>query len=123
MTKKVLDVGQCNADNYRINEVLTEKFDVELHRAHSHDEAITMASSTSFDLILINRLLDADGSEGMAVLKSLQNTEATQSVPTMIVSNFEDAQTAAVAAGAVPGFGKSQLNNPATFELLGKYLG
>jgi len=40
----------------------------------------------------------------------------------MVVSNYQDAQTAAVEAGAVQGFGKSALNTDQTKELLAKYL-
>ena len=34
----------------------------------------------------------------------------------MLVSNFEDAQAEAEAAGALPGFGKTQMYDPRTRE-------
>ena len=40
----------------------------------------------------------------------------------MMVSNYADAQDKAVADGAVSGFGKAALDDPATVELLGTYL-
>ena len=40
----------------------------------------------------------------------------------MLVSNLEDAQAQAVAAGAQPGFGKAALQKPRTIELLREYL-
>jgi hypothetical protein len=40
----------------------------------------------------------------------------------MLVSNHEDAQRAAVEAGAVPGFGKAALGHPAMLARMGNYL-
>jgi hypothetical protein len=34
----------------------------------------------------------------------------------MLISDFPTAQTAATAAGALPGFGKSQINDAATLQ-------
>ena len=59
--RRLLDVGQCNADHFRISKTLGKIFDIEIQRAHSHDEAIKLAMATPFNLVLINRLLDADG--------------------------------------------------------------
>jgi len=121
--RKVLDVGQCNADNSQISGLLQKHFDVQVDRSHSLDQAIESATSTKYDLILINRLLDADGSEGMDVLNSLKNNSASAETPVMIVSNYQEAQDKAVASGAVAGFGKSALNSPETLERLTQYLG
>ena len=123
MTKKVLDVGQCNADHSRISDLLTRSFDVQISRAHSHDEALQLATDTPFDLILINRLMDADGSEGMSILHTLKSKPDTSEVPVMIVSNFEDAQNSAVESGAKRGFGKSALDDKETINVLSELLG
>jgi len=121
-TLKVLDVGQCDFDHSSISQHLSSHFDVTVERAHSFEEAIKLAGETKFDLVLINRLLDRDRSEGMKILKTLKSDEATSSIPVMLVSNFEDAQTEAVAAGAEQGFGKANLDSETTTELLKKYL-
>lgn len=122
MKRQLLDVGQCDADHYRISTTLGKNFDVEIQRAHSHDEAVKLATDTPFDLILINRLLDADGSRAMNVLSTLKTTPSAAQIPVMIVSNFEDAQKTAVEAGAVHGFGKAALDSDATKEILAEYL-
>lgn len=122
MKRKLLDVGQCNADHFQISTTLGKFFDIEIQRAHSHDEAITLAMDTPFDLILVNRLLDADGSPAMDVLSSLKATPSTAEIPVMVVSNFEDAQKTAVEAGAVRGFGKAALQDNETKMLLANYL-
>ena len=102
--------------------MLNQNFDVEIHRAHSHDEAVKMALDSSFDLILINRLLDADSSPGMDILNSLKTQPSTAETPVIVVSNYQDAQDAAVEAGAEAGFGKAVLNEDETKTILAKYL-
>ena len=77
-----------------------------------------MAKDLKPDLVLINRLYDANGDEGMETLRALKADEATSNIPIMVVSNYSDAQDAAVAAGAIQGFGKSALNTPETLALL-----
>jgi len=122
MPKKVLDVGQCDLDHGNITALLKANFEVDVARAHSRSEAISMAISDSFDLVLVNRLFDADGSEGMAVVSDLKTNERTADVPVMIVSNYEEAQVAAVEVGAVRGFGKSAMGSDAILDLLKSYL-
>lgn len=121
--RKVLDVGQCNADNYRISELLQKHFDAQVDRSHSLDEAIKSATNTAYDLILINRLLDADGSAGMDVLSSLKSDPASAKIPVMIVSNYQDAQDQAEKNGAMAGFGKANLDSPETLDKLSQFIG
>ena len=123
MTRKVLDIGQCGPDHWGISNLLLKHFSVEISRAESYDEAIRLARASSYDLILINRLLDADGSPGIDILQTLKSEPTTANMPVMLVSNFEDAQQEAISMGAVRGFGKSQLNNPSTLKALGEFLG
>ena len=122
MKRKVLDVGQCNADNSRISQLLQKHFDAQVDRSHSLDEAVKAATSTAYDLILINRLLDANGSAGMDVLASLKSNPASADIPVMIVSNYQEAQDQAVQNGAVAGFGKAALDSTDTLEKLSQYL-
>lgn len=122
MKKIVLNVGQCHPDHGSISRLLTSHFDVDVVRANSHSETLQLVQEQSFDLILINRVLDADGSSGMELLSLLKSNAATSNVPVMLVSNYADAQAAAVATGAVSGFGKNSLNAAATLTELKKYL-
>ena len=123
MKRKVLDVGQCNADNYRISKLLQQHFDVQIDRSHSLTEATEAESNTAYDLILINRLLDADGSAGLDVLASLKVDPSSADIPVMVVSNYQDAQDLAVQRGAVVGFGKADLDSEAILAKLKQYLG
>ena len=102
--------------------VLSKIYDIEFHRADSFDDAIQKSLDQQFDLIMINRLMDLDRSEGMAILHELKSNPQTENTPAMIISDYQDAQEAAVAAGASPGFGKARLDTPQTFELLSNFL-
>jgi hypothetical protein len=46
----------------------------------------------------------------------VKEDDALAKVPVMLVSNYAAAQAEAVAAGAVPGFGKSSLGRPDMLE-------
>ena len=84
MSRKVLDVGQCNFDNSRITHFLKQHFEVEVDRSHSHDEAVKLALDTPYDLILVNRILDADATQGMDILSTLKTKPSTAETPVMI---------------------------------------
>lgn len=122
IVRNVLDVGQCSPDHFSISQMLTKHFEVQVQQAHSFDEAIQQASITCFDLILINRVLDADGTSGYEILKALKADPVTAEQPVMLVSNFEDAQQQAIADGAVQGFGKSKLHQQETLDMLKPFL-
>jgi PleD family two-component response regulator len=119
---RVLDVGQCNLDHTNISRLLQENFAAAVDRAASPDQVFYMVGYYDYDLVLVNRILDADGSEGLALIKRMKEDEATRELPVMLISDLEDAQALAEAAGAVPGFGKKALNDPRTVELLSQHL-
>jgi CheY-like chemotaxis protein len=119
-----LDVGQCNFDHRSISEHLSSRFGAIVDRAHGLDDARQALAKERYALVLVNRQLDADGSPGVDVVKAIKSDAdpALASVPVMLVSNFADAQEAARAAGAEPGFGKAQLDSPETDAKLGALL-
>ena len=123
MTRKVLDVGQCQPDHARIARLLQGNFEVEIQCANSRDQALELAAQGLWDLILINRILDADGDNGLEIVRLLKSDPRTSAIPVMLVSNFPDAQTSAVEAGAERGFGKQELDEPATVDRLREWLG
>lgn len=123
MTKRVLNVGQCNPDHASISRFLTANFSAAVDRADELDETLEMLRAKTYDLVLINRKLDIDYSDGMRILKTLKADEEFREIPVMIVSNYADAQEAAVAAGAAHGFGKAELGNPETVARVGAVLG
>ena len=60
MTRRVLDVGQCNPDHAVLSRLLNEHFDVEIVRAHGESDTIGALQSGDFDLVLINQKLDQE---------------------------------------------------------------
>lgn len=116
--KTLLDVGQCDADHARIRDLFSRVAQTRVLRAHRLADAAEIARKNSVDLILVNRLLDKDGSPGLDVIRSLKQDPQTSEIPVMLVSNFPDAQHEAVSAGAVAGFGKNQLDDPGTLDRL-----
>jgi CheY-like chemotaxis protein len=121
--KRVLSVGQCLADHGSISRVLGREFGAEVVPADTADEALARLRQGPFALVLVNRVLDGDGSPGVDVVRRLKADEALRAVPVMLVSNYDDAQQGAVQEGAVKGFGKGQLTSPATRERLRPFLG
>lgn len=122
MTKTVLDVGNCNPDHSAIQRMLTSRYDVVVLRSHQLTDALQILSQQKVDLIVINRKLDMDYSDGVEILKHLKQHHDFKSIPTMIITNYPDQQLAAVAEGAEYGFGKLQYSEPATHERLSRFL-
>lgn len=116
-SKRVLSVGQCFADHSSLSRTLKKHFDADVVAADSASEAIGLLEQQTFDLMLVNRVFDANGASGVDLIRQLMQGVPQATVPVMLVSNYEDAQREAVAAGARPGFGKSALAQP---QMLGR---
>lgn len=69
-------------------------------------------------LMLINRVLDGrlDADGGIDLIAQLSGGDASPKM--MLISNYADAQEQAEQAGAMPGFGKSDIRDSATETLL-----
>lgn len=119
---RVLDVGNCHPDHSAIARMLVQHFDVEVDRVMHVDEAWRQLRERSYDLVLVNRIIFEDGSEGMPLIERMQQGESTQKVPVMLVSNYADAQARATAAGAIMGFGKSDIGDVDVIRRLSKLL-
>lgn len=122
MSKRVLDVGQCNPDHAAICRLLETNFDVNVVRTQELADTLREAQKQPCDLILINRKLDIDYSDGMEIVRAIKADPGLASVPVMLITNYPEFQQAAVAEGAVPGFGKDELRLPGTLEKLKAYL-
>lgn len=102
-TVTVMLVGHCGPDSHLL--------------AHAVRSAVPNAKvvnntdekdlwETGADLLLVNRVLDGWYEDGRGL--RLVEAAASRGVPVMLISNYADAQAAAEAAGACPGFGKSE---------------
>jgi CheY-like chemotaxis protein len=123
MSKKVLSLGQCAADHYAISHFLETSLGAEVIAADTVPEALAQLRADPFSLVLVNRLLDANGASGLAFISQIKEDPALAEIPVMLVSNFPDAQKQAVARGALLGFGKASLGDVRIGERLKHLLG
>ena len=116
MAKRVLDVGNCAPDYASVSNFLTHNFDCEVVQAHDAADALRHLRSGHFDLVLVNRKLDVDYSDGIEVIRQIKADPDVSDVPVMLITNYPEHQQAAIAAGAIRGFGKLEFGNPETSE-------
>jgi CheY-like chemotaxis protein len=122
MSKRVLDVGQCCMDHSTIRSYLTRNFDCEVAQTHGADDTLHQLKGGRFDLVLINRKLDADYTDGIEIIRQIKADPSVAGVPVMLVTNLPEHQEAAIAAGAIRGFGKKEYDQPETREKLAAVL-
>ena len=118
MSKKVLLVGHCGPDSsYLKMAVRGVAKNVEILMA---DDAAELRSALDggVDLILFNRELGYGFDENFGVDMIKWMRPNYPSLKMMLVSNFAEAQAAAIAAGALPGFGKREIGSARVTELL-----
>jgi len=118
----VLDVGNCTPDHVMIRRMLTDHFDVNVDRVMFVSEALERMKQQAYALILVNRLIFEDGSDGLELLRQSRRDLPTLNTPIMLVSNYPEAQARAIEAGAAPGFGKATIGSRQTIEMLSRYL-
>ena len=123
MPKRVLDVGNCVPDFAAITRLLTSNFDCQIDQAHSPEEALSKLRAGEYALVTINRKLDRDYTDGVEILKAIKADAEISAVPVMLITNFDEHQEAAVALGAVRGFGKLEYEQPETLAKLQAILG
>jgi CheY-like chemotaxis protein len=118
---RVLSIGQCGPDHGSISSFLLRQFGAETVPAVDLAHARRLLDPPPA-LVLVNRKLDADYSDGMEVIRALKADPATRSLPVMLVSNYPEYHVEAAKLGAVPGFGKAELVKPETTAKLEPYL-
>ena len=123
MPKRIALVGHCGPDSSFLR-MTVSKASREAQVVSADDGAeLQRLLDDGVELLLLNRQLDYgfDEHEGVEVIRKLR--QQYPQVKMMLVSNYPDAQAAAVAAGALPGFGKRELGSPRVAELLRNALG
>ena len=118
MAKKVALVGHCGPDSSFLRIAVSRAGkDVQVLSADDGSE-LKRVLEQGVDLLLLNRQLDFgfEEDEGVAVIRKLR--PHYPNVKMMLVSNYPEAQAEAVAEGALPGFGKRELNTPRVAELI-----
>ena len=120
----VISVGQCGYDNSRIRSLIRSiDSTVEIKETDSHQETMeVLASLGEAALVLVNRVFDMDGASGMEFISQLKSKESQfAGIPVMLVSNYEKSQAEAIANGAIPGFGKSELQSVETRQKMNRF--
>ncbi len=118
MSKKVVLVGHCGPDSsYLRMAVASADRSLKVFMADDADELNSMLNA-GVDLLLLNRELGwgFEESEGVEVIRQLR--ARFPQVKMMLVSNYPEAQAAAVAVGGVPGFGKREIGSPRVVEVI-----
>src|SRR6266516_6191919 len=123
MSKRIALVGHCGPDSsYLRMAVIRAATGAQILMADD-DSELKAALEQGVDLILFNRELGYGFQDMMGVdaIKRLRAANPNQKM--MLVSNYAEAQAAAVANGALPGFGKREIGSPRVTELLRGALG
>jgi hypothetical protein len=118
MSKKVLLVGHCGPDSSYLKMAVKSAGSAVTILSADDQTELRSALDGGVDLILFNRELGYgfDEKYGVDVIKYLSGNYP--SLRMILVSNYSDAQAAAVAAGALPGFGKRELGSQRVVDLL-----
>jgi hypothetical protein len=116
--KKVALVGHCGPDSSFLR--------ITVRKAHPEaevlmvddDRELTRALADGVELLLLNRELSYGFHDtlGVDLIKRLKDQNLN--VKMMLVSNYPEAQQEAIAAGALPGFGKRELGFPRILTLI-----
>ena len=119
---RIVLVGHCGGDSFFLKRAIKR-----LVPEATIDEANQMEALASYldggNVLLVNRVVDGrfDTGDGVDLIETIcrQGTPAKL----ILISDYDDAQTRAVAVGAMPGFGKSDLDTPRTGSILRVALG
>jgi CheY-like chemotaxis protein len=118
MTKLVLDVGNCGPDHSAIKRLIETAFDAKVLQTHGPDDTLKALTANTFALVLVNRKLDQDYSDGLDIIKMIKARPEYAQLPVMMITNYPDHQKLSVEAGGIYGFGKLEFQSPETHEKL-----
>lgn len=121
-TRQVLSVGQCVPDQRAIENFLHSAFDVAVTAVATGPEAVDLLRKQQYDLVLINRKLDIDYSDGCDIIRDMQADPELRQVPVMLITNYPEHQDNAMALGAQRGFGKNDLGRSDVIARLEPFL-
>jgi two-component system chemotaxis response regulator CheY len=124
MSKKILLVGHCGPDSSFLRLTIKKSAkDAEILSADDGAGLTRTLEAGEIDLVLFNRELGFgfEPDTGVEMIRVLRQTQPDLKM--ILVSNYPDAQQAAEAAGALPGFGKRELGTPRVTDLIRDTLG
>lgn len=110
-------VGHCRPDVFMLKTAVSRAVpDAQVEAIN--DEAALEEHLSSDSVLLVNRILDGrfSSEDGVALIGQVSGREDPP--VSILISNYEDAQAEAVAVGALPGFGKTELYDGETAQIL-----
>ena len=118
MSKRVVLVGHCGPDASYLRMAVSRVARNMTVSMADDDGELSREIEQGADLLLLNRVLDYgfEQTEGAALIAELK--AKFPDLKMMLVSNYPDAQAEAVAAGALPGFGKREIGSERVTKLL-----
>ncbi len=115
--RTIVLVGHCGPDMFMLKTAVGRALP-EATIVFVNDTVALSEYRTPDSLLLVNRELDGgfDSRSGIELIQQVIQQDNPPAV--MLISNHEDAQQEALAAGATPGFGKTKLYDKSTTQLL-----
>ncbi|MFG0326612.1 MAG: hypothetical protein ACF8SC_05000 [Phycisphaerales bacterium JB037] len=110
-------VGHCGPDMFMLRNAIRNAAPDATIEVVDSDAAV---ASIDADVLLVNRVLDGSFADtrGIDLIARLSASRTGPRPAILLISNYADAQSEAEAAGALPGFGKSDLYSDQTRERL-----
>jgi two-component system, chemotaxis family, chemotaxis protein CheY len=112
MAQKVVLIGHCGPDSSYLRMAVASALPGAQVTSADDESELRRAIDAGADLLLLNRLLDYGFKENEGTELIARLRQSHPGLKMMLVSNYDDAQQAAVAAGALPGFGKRDIGSP-----------
>jgi two-component system chemotaxis response regulator CheY len=111
MSKRVVLVGHCGPDSSYLRMTISRVSREISVSMVDEDADLKNVIEGGAELLLVNRQLDYGfkESEGVQLIARLHGEHPNLKM--MLISNFPESQTEALAAGALPGFGKRELGS------------
>lgn len=123
MSKKVVLVGHCGPDSAYLRLAVSRALkNADISSADDEGE-LNQKIADGADLLLFNRTIDYGFNSEQGVELISQMRAKHPNLKFMLISNYPEAQQAAVQAGALPGFGKREIGTPKVTQLLKDALG
>ena len=115
---KIALIGHCGPDSSYLRMVCGQAAKGAQVLMADDDSELQDVLSKDVDLLLFNRELGYGFTHKMGVEAIKYLRGLNKNLRMMLVSNYPDAQAAAVANGALPGFGKREIGSPRVIEVL-----
>ena len=97
---RILSVGQCSFDHGIITRHLGMIYGAQVAGPNTMNEALVTLRAGNFNLVLVNRVFDGNGSAGLDLVRAIKADPELADIPVMLVSNYQDAQAEARSLGA-----------------------